>query len=1137
MSDTDTIRPIDLLDLSTRVRNALVRAGLTTPQDLMHLTDEELLARDRIGPASVKEVRERLAFWEQQQQQRQDAPRDAEPILGDPFPRLPGHRVLHAAWLPVASGGLFVWGEGPALSTPPSGYHPFHIPPADLRDLVPDGMLANAEKASALARLPIVQDRPQPSPQLILDEHAAGPDDVNVPESLGLWRIDGLMLPPGPALTFLMDLARPEDTAPHLALGLDLGIWSLAAKLVLELLARQQFAPMLVREGEAFRAVWVPVFDQPEDLGRVDRLARAMPPVGRAVAPDGALDEGERPGNSAVRGPSTSRALLKAFVGTLMDAAVRQWMPALPAGSTRTDTLPLRRWLKALCAPPDQAEIHGTAEDLERLYGEVTAWLERLMAGAEAPFRVCLRLEAPPSPEVDSELPALPLKVPRAGWTLRFFLQARDDPSLLVPASLVWRQRDSTLRYLDRRFEHPQEALLSGLGQAASLFPPLEDSLRAAHPESCHLTTEQAYTFLRQAAPVLEHSGFGVLVPPWWRKDRRKKLGVRASISATDGKAGLDLNTLVRFRWQLALGGEVLDPEGFAKLAELKLPLVQLRGEWVELQPEQIEAAIEFWEKQAAAEGQEMGLREALQVGLVEEGEVGGLPIVDVEAEGWVEDLLRQLNGSEPLTELPQPAGLDGQLRPYQVRGFSWLNFLRRWGLGACLADDMGLGKTIQAIALFVEVFEKEDGKQPVLVVCPTSVVGNWRREIHRFAPSLEVLVHHGSDRVTGEPFVERATRQQVIITTYDLVRRDEETLRNVAWRTIVLDEAQKIKNPSAKRTQAIRRLEAGYRVALTGTPVENRLSELWSIMQFLNPGYLGTQKAFRERFAGPIERYQDEEAAVRLRKLVQPFILRRVKTDTSIIQDLPEKLENKVYCTLTAEQATLYQAVVEDALQQVEASEGVQRKGLVLAMLTKLKQICNHPTNFLKDGSALQDRSGKLARLEDLLENVLASEERAIIFTQYTEMGTLLQRYLREQLGGETLFLHGGTPAQQRDRMISRFQAQQHGPAVFILSLRAGGLGLNLTRANHVFHFDRWWNPAVEDQATDRAFRIGQTRDVWVHKFVCMGTLEERIDDIIESKKALADSVIGTGEAWLTELDTGELRDLVMLSTEAFEA
>jgi SNF2 family DNA or RNA helicase len=576
------------------------------------------------------------------------------------------------------------------------------------------------------------------------------------------------------------------------------------------------------------------------------------------------------------------------------------------------------------------------------------------------------------------------------------------------------------------------------------------------------------------------------------------------------------------------VGQEALTAEEFDHLVALKMPLVRVRGRWVELNPERVEAAIRFWERRAA--GETLPLRRALRMGLGEEEQAGELPIVDVRAEGRVGDLLRQLRGQSAFELLPTPEGLMGRLRPYQVRGFSWLSFLHRWGLGACLADDMGLGKTVQAIALVLHDFERRRTVDPVLVICPTSVVGNWAHEIERFAPQLQVLVHHGGDRASGEAFAAQAQAAHIVISTYTLARLDVKTLGAVRWEGIILDEAQNIKNPAAQQTQAIRRFRAAYRVALTGTPVENRLTELWSIMQFLNPGYLGSQQAFRKHFARPIERYRDPEASQRLRQLVQPFILRRVKTDPSIIQDLPEKLENKVYCTLTPEQATLYEATVQEALGDVDHAEGIQRRGLVLSMLLRLKQICNHPAQFLGDGSALPERSGKLERLREMLEEVRVNEERALVFTQFAEMGALLHQYLQRHLGTEVLFLYGGTPLRQRNRMVERFQAGERAPAVFVLSLKAGGVGLNLTRANHVFHFDRWWNPAVENQATDRVFRIGQKRDVWVHKFICVGTLEERIDALIESKKALAESVIGTGEAWLTELSTEQLRELVAL-------
>jgi SNF2 family DNA or RNA helicase len=609
-------------------------------------------------------------------------------------------------------------------------------------------------------------------------------------------------------------------------------------------------------------------------------------------------------------------------------------------------------------------------------------------------------------------------------------------------------------------------------------------------------------------------------------------LGVRAKLKADAnvvGKGILNMDALVAFDWELALGDEPLSEEEFQRLAALKMPLVRVRGQWVMLQSEEIEAAIAFWEKKRRQD--QATLRDALGMAFGAEQEVGGLPLHSVQASGWLDDLLKQLQAGDRLQELPPPDDFVGELRPYQTRGYSWLAFLRKWGLGSCLADDMGLGKTIQAIALLLrEREEAQDGLSPALVICPTSVVGNWKREIGRFAPGLQVMVHHGSDRARGEDLISAAQAHDVVVSTYGLARRDVDDLKQVTWSDVILDEAQNIKNPHAKQTQAVRSLQANSRIALTGTPVENRLSELWSIMQFLNPGFLGSQAGFRQAFALPIERYQDKDATARLKGLVGPFILRRLKTDSTIIRDLPDKLEMKVYCDLTSEQATLYEAVVKESLERIASEEeGIQRRGVVLGALMRLKQVCNHPAQFLGDGSALPGRSGKLDRLGEMLEEALSVGDRALVFTQFAEMGHLLRAHLQSLFGVEVLFLHGGTPQKQRDRMVARFQ-QGDGVPIFILSLKAGGTGLNLTAANHVFHFDRWWNPAVENQATDRAFRIGQTRDVQVHKFLCAGTLEERIDELIESKKALAESVVGAGENWLTELSTDELRDVMQL-------
>jgi non-specific serine/threonine protein kinase len=413
------------------------------------------------------------------------------------------------------------------------------------------------------------------------------------------------------------------------------------------------------------------------------------------------------------------------------------------------------------------------------------------------------------------------------------------------------------------------------------------------------------------------------------------------------------------------------------------------------------------------------------------------------------------------------------------------------------------------------------------------SVVGNWQHEAARFAPSLRVHVHHGGERLTGGEFARRAARSDVVITTYALAARDRDILAGVKWWRVALDEAQNIKNSATRQAQALRSLTATRRVALTGTPVENRLAELWSILDFLNPGLLGSQRSFRERFATPIERYGDDDRAAALRRITAPFILRRVKTDRSIIEDLPDRIDIKEYCNLTREQASLYQAVVDEMMRKIEQSEGIERRGLVLATMLRLKQVCNHPAHLMADDSSLEGRSGKLERLEEVLEEAVATGERALVFTQFAAWGHRLKSHLQRRLGREIAFLHGGTSRKDRDGMVARFQSGG-GAAVLVLSLKAGGTGLNLTAANHVVHFDRWWNPAVEEQASDRAFRIGQTRNVQVRKFICAGTLEERIDEMIDRKKALAQRIVGAGEAWLTELSTEELKRVVALSADA---
>jgi SNF2 family DNA or RNA helicase len=956
--------------------------------------------------------------------------------------------------------------------------------------------------------LPTEGDAPLASPELLFEREASSPRE----RRLAPWRVSGLTLSPEAALDWLVMLPTPEELDPHrFRLGAGIRYWSVAARFALELLARQRFLPALVPDEEAMLSRWEPLVEQ--EIDRFDALLVAMPPMCRALSP-------------AEEGALTSDALLRSFLSALVDRFIRRAASRLRLKPRFVESM----GEELLASLVDGSGVfEGGAGPAEALVD----WKAQLEEEEVSPFRIAFRLDPPLEPEAASGGDE-----PVAGaWELRFFLQAVDDESLLVPVARVWEHGGTTWRYLERFLSRPQEMVLEGLGRAATLFPPIEDSLKESRPESCPLDLDQAYAFLKEGAYLLRESGFGILLPSWWGKRER---GVGLSLRVTPSPSGprsvlspLGLEALVEFDWQVALGGQSLPREEFLELAQMKQPLVRVRGQWVELSPERVEEVLQAL--QARPESPKMTLGDVLQLELGRPRD-GSLPVTDLEATGWIETLLTRLAGREELPHLEAPRSFLGKLRPYQKHGLSWLSFLGRWNLGACLADDMGLGKTIQVLALLLHLDDNGELDRPVLLICPTSVVSNWRKEAERFAPTLRVLIHHGQERHEGERFQKEAARHHLVVSTYSLVHRDLERLSGVEWEGLVLDEAQNIKNPQAKQTRALRKLAAPRRIALTGTPVENRLSELWSIMEFLNPGYLGSEAAFRRRYALPIERYRDPSATTELRKLVEPFILRRVKTDPTVIKDLPSKNEMKVYCSLTQEQATLYQAVVSESLEKIEASEGIGRKGEVLAALTRLKQICNHPAHFLADGSSLVNRSGKLTRLTEMLEELLAEGDRALVFTQYAEMGKLIQRHLREALSVDVLFLHGAVPATARERLIGSFQDDREGPPVFVLSLKAGGFGLNLTEARHVFHYDRWWNPAVEDQATDRAFRIGQKRSVAVYKFICAGTVEERVDELAERKKELAQAVIQSGEGFITELSTESLRDLFALRKEAVE-
>ncbi|MFQ5590489.1 MAG: DEAD/DEAH box helicase [Phycisphaerae bacterium] len=930
-------------------------------------------------------------------------------------------------------------------------------------------------------------------------------------------RVDTLSFSGADAVDLLT--ATPLTQRHGFRQGASLRFWSRAAHLVLELLAQHRFVPAVHRGADgSYCARWRVVVDDRRASDRVRSLIVSMPPVCRSFLPPGARVQ--------------ASTLVEGFLLSAGDALVRRSLNgdelahAIQEKPEQALTLQMR-WLRALVGA--DPTLKGPQEECEAIRGTVDRWLSKLDPWERRSCRTCLRLHAP---STCGDSPSDPTE---QSWTLTLHVQSEDDPSLTLDAANLREDPAGDKAILRRPFEGALGQLRADLALAARHFPPLAPCASSDGPLRRTLTLDEAYTFLRDAAPVLEAEGFKVWLPKWWREDRprlrmRLDLSPIASETPTDVPA-LCLNALVSYDWRVALGDDTLSFEELGKLADSNAPLAQLRGQWVEIQSSEVQAAFQFVQGTTTKRAT---LLDALRLGMTADDFEMGLPVAGIHAHGWIDRLLRATEVGDSAEHVPQPKGFRGTLRPYQRKGLQWLRFLSRYGLGACLADDMGLGKTIQLIALLL--YEREGGFPggPTLLVVPMSLVGNWQREIARFAPSLNVMIHHGLQRLSGEAFAAQARECDVVVSTYGLVHRDWKHLAEIHWHRIALDEAQNIKNPAAKQSRAVRAVPSTHRVALTGTPVENRLAELWSILDFLNPGYLGTATDFRRRFAVPIERHHDAERAARLRGLIRPFVLRRLKDSPEVAADLPEKLEMTVFCNLTPEQASLYQRVVHEMLGQIDEASGMRRRGVILAAIVKLKQICNHPEHFTLTGGTLGHRSGKCDRLVEMLDEVVAENHRALVFTQYRRMGELLCRHLQDSLGCGVLFLHGGTPRMQRDRIVQRFQSGADDAPIFVLTLKAGGYGLNLTAANHVFHFDRWWNPAVEAQATDRAHRLGQVKSVQVHRFVCLGTLEERIAALIESKKALAENVVGSSERWVTEMSTEQLREFLTLAREA---
>ena len=1055
--------------------------------------------------------------------------------------------VLHAVW---SDSCLHLWCErgDAALGAPPGGapdpaLHPFAGDAgAALLRLAPElapgaGAWSPSERT---LRLPSLEGVPLASSTLNLALGRPGePEDGHV--QMASFRVPTLALSARDAMALLQAI---EGAGNGVLLGGSIEFYAQGATFVRSLLAQERFVPLLRQNmsGE-ISGVWYPWLSDEANARRASLLLGAMPLAARAAV--------DRLGHQAW-------AILEDFLAALTDAQCRATLVREDFAQSIAERDPMTdahvAWLGGLLR--EGAGVTAGPGVRNEIVRRVRGWVSLLEdRGTGSAWRLCLRLGEPNDP--------LGTGGDDLQWTVTFHLQAVDRPLIMLDAEDIWLLPGDSATIQGARVDGPQELLLAELGRASRLYPRLEEALAESAPTKLTLSTRQAYEFLREVRPILIEQSVGVQAPEWWDSPMAR-LGARLRLDPIEGEAvpapsggglggaagaQIGLGTLVKYRWEIAVGDTSLSLHEFERLAARRSPLVRINGRWVEIRPEDVAAAVRFIRESS---GGEMPVGEALRLAFASDLRETGIPVVGIEGSGWLRAFLGAEALSRQIENIESPAMFKGQLRPYQTRGVSWMSFMERLGFGLCLADDMGLGKTVQLLALLA--LERERAYQehgvsaearaegapgigPTLLLVPMSVVGNWIAETRRFCPELRILVHHGADRLGGTDLVSRAAQYDLVISTYALAHRDREALAGVPWHRIVLDEAQYIKNPVAKQSQAVHSIEGQRRVALTGTPVENRLAELWSIMDFLNPGYLGSAANFRQHFAMAVERYHDKVRGEQLRGLIRPFILRRLKTDPNVVADLPEKLESRELCHLTSEQAALYENCVRKMLTEVEEVEGIQRRGMVLAALVKLKQICNHPGQFLRDtpaGKAVEStRSGKCIRLLEMLEEVVAEGDKALVFTQFREMGDLLLPMLRHHLQRDVLFLHGGTTQVQRTQIVENFQKEGTAP-VLILSLKAGGVGLNLTAATHVFHFDRWWNPAVENQATDRAYRIGQTRTVQVHKFVVRGTLEERIDQMIESKLALAENVIGSGEAWLTELNTDQLREVLALRNDA---
>ena len=902
-----------------------------------------------------------------------------------------------------------------------------------------------------------------------------------------------------------------DSYANSYVVGQSLEYWILLSGFCLEEIAAGKFVPCLNQVDESnVRSSWV--FSQEQRItDRLGTFRQAMPPFCIHGANEEVLSI-----HDARISVSRTNEILAAFISSFITCFIEEGKGKNETKIELNHSMLMSQHIQLLfimnlTGVHTSFEIDGSLPLYHDITRSLITWCKSSPFGAQETV-LCMHIDIGEPDTFDGI------------WHLSYYLCPEKEATYRVSADQIWDGDLEEYSALPPVF-HLEEVLMREIGKAASICPLLEPSLGVLDPTHIDLNIENFALFLDAYASQLTEAGIIVDVPAWLTaKPVKPKIRVTLAESVAGPRCGLE--TLMDYHYTIMLGDEEIEIDDFLEGTDAKLTYLKGENVWRLVDPGRIKSVINILKTRNKG----ISPREILTLVAIDE------QAIELKTDDeWCAHFIRGVFEPGESKAYNVPSSFNGVLRPYQEVGLSFLLNSAELGYGVCLADDMGLGKTPQSIAYLLARKEIFPEKNPALIICPTSVAGNWERELERFAPSLTSYVHHGTARERDERFYEAVSEVDLVITTYNVTGRDIEFFSSVHWSSIILDEAQNIKNYRTKQAKSVHLLSGDHRIALTGTPIENRLSELWSIMHFLNKGFLGPAERFKEMYAIPIERNEEIEKAEELRRLIRPFMLRRVKTDQTIISDLPDKIETKVYCTLTQEQANLYQSVVSSIASSIENAGGNERRGIVLASLTKLKEICDHPCLYLHEWEYNVARSGKVQRLVEMLEEVIESDGAAIVFTQYATFAIELKTVLEEYFEENVLLLTGQTTRNMREELIAKFM-EPDGPKIFILSLKAGGVGLNLTRANHVFHVDRWWNPAVENQATDRAFRIGQRRDVVVHLMIAAGTLEERIDAMLEEKRGLADQILGGGDDWLMSLSNDELLNVISLRESVFE-